>query len=331
MGRLGLRAFVVVAGLAFATPAVAQAQAPQAAPDKLEEARQRYQRGLQLFNEQNYEAARVEFERAYTLAPSYKILYNIGLAYEQLGDYVQAQTTLQKYLEQGGSEITAERRSEVAKELAQIRPRIATVTIHTNVAGAEVMMDDTCGTDVASGNINCGSIVGNSRAIYANPGRRRITMRKEGYLPETQTVTLAGSDHVDVEIRLKELPKGYVEKKTNPWTVPTIIGWSATGVGLVTTTVVGILALNAKSSQNNKLKEIGETSSDLSDARSKTTTLSTVADIAGATTIVFAGVSTYFTLKMISNHPNDQPTRGSNGPTVNVSFGPGSVGAFGSF
>src|SRR5687767_10382569 len=96
-------------------------------PAKMEEARQRYQRGLQLFNEANYEAARVEFERAYQLAPSYKILYNIGLCYEQLGDYVQAQSTLQRYLEIGGAEISEERRSEVAKELAQIRPRIAKV------------------------------------------------------------------------------------------------------------------------------------------------------------------------------------------------------------
>src|SRR5256885_16109878 len=67
---------------------------PSSDPAKMEGARQRYQRGLQLFNEPNFEAARVEFERAYQLAPSYKILYNIGLCYEQLGDYVQAQSTL---------------------------------------------------------------------------------------------------------------------------------------------------------------------------------------------------------------------------------------------
>jgi tetratricopeptide (TPR) repeat protein len=82
----------------------------------IDEARQRYQRGLQLFIEANYEAARVEFERDYQLAPSDKILYNIGLSYEQLGDYVQAQTTLKSYLEQGDTEIGEESRNEVLRE-----------------------------------------------------------------------------------------------------------------------------------------------------------------------------------------------------------------------
>ena len=44
-------------------------------PEKMEEARERFERGLQLFDEKNFEAARVELERAYDIAPTWKLLY----------------------------------------------------------------------------------------------------------------------------------------------------------------------------------------------------------------------------------------------------------------
>jgi hypothetical protein len=218
-------AAVIMSTVALTAPAFAQPKPQQPAPSQpqgqpsdgttsqsnMEEARQRYKRGLQLFNEANYEAARVEFERAYALAPSYKIFYNIGLSYEQLGDYVQAQSTLQRYLDLGGSEIGEDRRSEVAKELAQIRPRIGRVTVKTNVAGTDLFVDDVCATEANSGKIVCGSLEGTSREVLMNPGRRRVTLRKTGYLPETATITVAGSDRTEITIEVKPLPKGYVE------------------------------------------------------------------------------------------------------------------------
>jgi Tfp pilus assembly protein PilF len=99
MRRIGIAVGIVAVSLAVASTAAAQsppaagAQPAHGDESKRDEARQRYQRGLQLFNEGNYEAARVEFERAYQLSPSYKILYNIGLCYEQLGDYVRCSAT----------------------------------------------------------------------------------------------------------------------------------------------------------------------------------------------------------------------------------------------
>jgi len=320
----------VSAGLVV-LPAVAQAPTPPAggqpsggqADPRLEEARQRYERGLQLFNEANYEAARVEFERAYQLAPSYKILYNIGLSYEQLGDYVQAQTTLQRYLEQGGKDISEERRSEVAKELAQIRPRIAHVMVRTNVDASEILIDDACGTDAASENVNCGAVVGRSREILVNPGRRRITLRKEGFLPETQSITVAGSDKLEIQVNLRELPKGYVEKKTNPFLLPMWIGWGITGAGAVTTTVFAILAKNAEKKQNRDREEFGSTRQQLDDDKNKTNTLATVTDVALIGSIVAAGASTYFTIRALSWHGEPSP--------VNVQVGLGSVALDGHF
>jgi hypothetical protein len=291
------------AGSGSATPAGPQgdigAKPDGTADPKLDEARQRYQRGLQIYNEANYEAARVEFERAYQLVPSYKILYNIGLCYEQLGDYVQAQQTLQKYLQIGGAEISDERKKEVEKELNQIRPRIARARINLNVSGAEVYVNDACATEQGSGSVNCGVTTGTTRDILMNPGRHRVSARKSGYLPETQVVTVAGSDNATIDIALKPLPK-LTEKKSNPWVIPTFIGWGVTLAGAGTAIATGVMANNAADEQTAAVNRFGATRQELDDAKDKTNTLGTVTDVLWIGSGVVAAASAYLTIRALS-------------------------------
>jgi len=315
-----------VVGLAvslFASTSVAVAQpsstttaAPAAAPaspaldPKLEEARQRYARGLQLYNESNFEAARVEFERAYELAPSYKILYNVGLSCEQLGDYVQALRTLERYLREGGADVSDERKAEVTKELAQIRPRIAKVNITTNIPGADLQVDD--------------SPVGRApkEAVLLNPGRRKISASKEGYLPSSKVITVAGSDQVNVTIELQKMTQQVmVERKRNPFVVPAVIGWTVTAAGGIAAGVTGILASKAKSDQESAVGTFPATRSQLDDAKSKTHSLAVATDAILVGTVVAAGVSTYFTLKAM----------GWKSGELNVQVGATSAGLSGRF
>lgn len=293
---------IVSVGSALVTmPAMAQGQAPARADapaqkpssTKLDEARQRYERGLQLFNEANYEAARVEFERAYQLAPTYKILYNVGLCYEQLGDYVQALTTLQRYLEQGGKEISDERRNEVAKELNQIKPRIAKVTLHTNVPGAELLVDDACATEATSGNVQCGPLDSLSRVVLMNPGRRRVTLRHDNYFQETQVVTVAGSDQIEVTVNLKPLPKPVaLRSRRVPW-----VGWAVTGALAVGSGAFGFFALRS-SSDLDDLKQQRDADPDKLNSDSKRTkAYSYIADGLAAGAVIAGAVSLYLTIK----------------------------------
>lgn len=301
-------------------------------PEKLEEAKQRYQRGLQLYNEQNFEAARVEFERAYQLAPTYKILYNIGLAYEQIGDYVQALTTLQRYLDLGGAELSDERRSEIAKELAQIRPRVARISVRTNVTGAEILVDDQCGSDVNTGNVTCGAVSGTSRDVLVNPGRRRVLIRREGYLPDTVLVTVAGSDTTEVVVRLKELPKGYVEK--DPWPRNrAIIAWGVTAALAGTSVVMGVVALGAEDDLKKQRDEFGVAASSLDDAGSKAQTFSILCDVFAGAAIVGGIVSTYFTVKAFDGTATEKErkTGSRSNPSQRVQFGLGRAGFGGTF
>jgi tetratricopeptide (TPR) repeat protein len=321
VGSAVVGAMVLVSGIASAQnpPTAAPAETDQT---KLDEARQRYERGLQLYNESNFDAARVEFERAYQLAPSYKILYNIGLSYEQLGDYVQAQSTLVRYLEAGGAEISAERRAEVKKELAQIQPRIAKVTVQTNVPGSELMVDDQCSADANTGKVNCGALDNGTRVVLMNPGRRRVTVKKDGYLPQTEVLTVAGSDQVAVNVNLKSLPK-YTEKKKNPWLLPTIIGWSVTGAGTIMWVVGSLEAKSASEDQKTALNKFPTNRSTLNSAHDKMKTWDHVADGFLIGSAVAAGVSTYLTIRAV--------TWKGEASNVNVEVGLGRAGVSGQF
>jgi tetratricopeptide (TPR) repeat protein len=332
-----MRSLVVVGMLALigvsVVPRAALAQEPtetkpsarptakpqQQSPEKMEEARQRFQRGLQLYEERNYEAARVELERAYELAPSWKLLYNIGLCYGQRGDYVEAIKDLERYLKEGGDEIQKDRRDEVEKELAHLRPRIAHVTITTNVPDADLQIDDSPAGKVTK------------EPVALNPGRRKIGLSKAGYFPAAQVISAAGSDKKDVTIELKELPK-YVDKK-NPFVLPTVISWGATAVGLLGGGVAAYFATQAEDDLANKRAALGgpELRGQLDDLSDKTKTLALVTDIAFGASIIGAGISTYFTIRLLGWKPSDEPEQDKQKLKLGAGLGLGGATLRGTF
>lgn len=273
-----------------------------------------YERGLQLFNEENYDAALFEFERAYELAPTFKILYNMGRIQRQQNNYAAAMRSYARYLREGKDAVPADRRKEVETELAVLKPRVALVTVKVNVDGADVYSDD---TPVCTATIET-SCVGKSplqAPIIVNGGRHKITATKQGYAPATALVSVVGSDEVEIKLDLESYTRPIVQK--NPWTVPAVIGWSVTGAALVTTTIFAVLANGAKKDQADLVDKFGATRDDLDAAKDKTRSLATGADIALVGTIVAAGVSTYLTIRAGSWKSE---------PTVQVGLGRLSVG-----
>jgi hypothetical protein len=277
------------------------------------EARKRYEVGLQLYDDGNYQAARIEFERSMQLAPSYRILYNIGLVYRQLNDYTGALSAFERYLSEGGTQVKPERKAEVEKEVAGLIARVGTIHVTTNVPGAEILVDD----------ISVGTAP-LATPLRLNPGMRKVSVQAPGYMPASKTLPISTSENPALNLDLVELPKTkYFEKKQNPWTLPMVIGISATGATLAGTVVFGILGLSAKSKQNDDLKVVN--GPDLNSARDKTQTLSGVSDILLISTVVLAGASTYFTLKKLSWRDTSEARPGAAKLTPTVNFAPTGV------
>jgi hypothetical protein len=153
------------------------------------EAATHFNRGVTLYGETDYPAALVEFSRAYALAPTWRVLFNIGQAHFQLHEYVDAMTTLQRFLDEGGDQVKAKQRELVQSELASLADRIGRVTVESNVTGATVSVDD--------------QVVGVTpltSPVLMSAGIRRVSATREGRPPVEERVSVAGGDSIVVRL-----------------------------------------------------------------------------------------------------------------------------------
>jgi hypothetical protein len=303
------------------TPGVVAAQSPshdvaRPAPasvvseERAQEARARYERGLQLYNDGASEGALVEFERAYQLAPSYRLLYNIALIRFQLNDYAQALKAFQEYLADGGAEIASVRRSEVERHLANLKNKVGRVKLTSAARGADVSVDD-----VVVGKIPLAEV------LVLNPGRRRITITRGG-LSSTTVVSVAGQDSLNVELSLDSPtppPASHVRPAASPSHAPAYISWSVTAGLAAATTVVGVLALGAMSDLDQERRRVPTTRTQLDMADTKMTRLALASDILAGATVLAGAAALYFTFSKPS--ADGSPEQGG----VRVGFGATSV------
>jgi hypothetical protein len=221
------------------------ASALPAEDPKVQEARERFRRGISFYEEADYRLALIEFERAYELVPNYRVLFNIGQVAISLGQFARARIVLERYLAEGGANIDDTRRESVGRDLEMLGRRTATIELKDVGPDAEIVIDDRPLGD---------SRVGDSIILDAGEHRIRIIQRK--FLPGEKRFTLAGGENLVLSIELQPEP---VEDPSRvvvappptapkaPSTSPTLVAarwtsWIATGVlltGAVATGIVG--------------------------------------------------------------------------------------------
>lgn len=177
----------IALALWLAAPPTARAQeaeteAEEVDPAAVAEARQRFDRGVELFDAGEYEAALAEFYRAYEIAPNHVVLLNIALAYE-------------RYLAEGGDRIAAQRRAEVETTLAALRQRVGRINVTVSRPESAVVYID----DVEVGQVPL------EHPVSVGAGPHVVEVRAEGYLPSRREVIVAGEAEVDLEISLTPL------------------------------------------------------------------------------------------------------------------------------
>jgi hypothetical protein len=328
------RALALAAALCLLPPsAFAQGPAPAAHPGaaagSASEADAHFRRGVELYKEADYATALIEFRRAYEIDPRYQALYDIGETYDQLQDYASALKTFERYLHDGGPQISAGRRDEVQKEIDKLRTRVASVEVTVNVADVEIAVDDVP--------------VGRSplaAPLVVSAGRRKISATRAGKPPVTQLLELAGGDSKRLSLVVPDdgapvspAPSGKVPAA--PWVV--------TGVLTAGAIVTGALALGASSSLKDKLNVYPNASpSDISSAHSTTFAFALTTDILIGAAVVAGGISIYFTATAGSRgdppagpraawiSPFSPPPRPS-GASVRIEAGPESARLSGTF
>jgi hypothetical protein len=235
--------------------AVAQAQPPA---QQRALARELYTNGQQLFRQGDFGGAQRAFEEAYRAVPNPVVLLSIAECYVRMEQYQKAIEIFRTYLLERAN---APDRAQVEAQIQSLQSKPATLTVLSNVDGAEIMIDQQ-----DSGRVT-------PAELTLSPGEHQLTLRREGFYAAEQIVNLGPGARDSVRIALTEEPQTPVAEAPAPEPVPEERGprhptpafWAAIGftaAGVVAGSVLGGVALKKEKEFNdhatNELADKGE-------------------------------------------------------------------------
>lgn len=306
---------------AVVSPRLAWAESADAAEADVEQARKHFGQGLKLYRDGDFDAALVQFERAYAIKSNFKVLYNIAQCYFELHQYVEARDTLARYVKDGEGSIEPERKAAVENDLNELQRRIAHLKLTVNVDGSIVYIDG-----------KKAGVTPLSAPIDVNEGQRTISVEARDHGTKQRVVRLAGGEEQQVSLDFEEAKANAPLVNGGPradgsgraQSSGLGAGFWVTGIGALAlgagAGVTGYLALKTQDDRRQDLKRPGVTSTELEDSRSKAKTLALTTDILAGSAIVCAGVATVLLL-----------THDSGPQQVGLGVGPGNVSLRGTF
>lgn len=178
---------------------LAQTVAPDAAvaddPEKRkEEAKLRFQRGLELVQNESWDAALAEFLASRKLFPTRVALKNAALSLRQLKRYVESLAMYNELLATFGSSIPPEERKNIDEAVAQLKLTVGEVQVNSDQPGSTVIIDGQQQQGVTPLN-----------PIGVNAGTHTVRIAKEGYEAFETQVLVAGGQRETVNGKLKAL------------------------------------------------------------------------------------------------------------------------------
>lgn len=210
---------------AAAQEAEAEAPAESAEPD----ARELFLRGQAAYERGDYEDAVAAWEAGYALDPRPLLQYNLGQAYERLGELPKAVGAFEAYLEHASPSDPNQQRARA--QLAAIRERLGrtSIVVTGGPEGATILID---GEDHGR--------TPRPDPIAVSPGSHQVEIVLEGYRPFEAAVSVAAGRSVDVTVAMEEEVGGSVD--SGPPLVPIIL-WAGGGAAIVAGAILGGIAL----------------------------------------------------------------------------------------
>ena len=320
--RAVLRSSLCLAALGPLTARAQDAAVAGAEGSDVEQARKHFSQGLKLYKDGDFDAALVQFERAYALKPNFKVLYNIAQCNFELHQYVEARNTLSRYLKDGAGSIEAERQTAVQNDLGELERRIAHLTLKVNVTGATVYVDGKkAGTTPLDAPIDVNEGQRTVSVETADRGNKQRIVRVGG--GEAQTVSLDFAELAPTPLATsgagqhdsRTAPKASSGLGTGFWVTGGLAVALGAGAG-----VSGYFALKAQHDHDKGLQRFGVSASDLDDSRKRAKTFALGTDILAGSAIVCAGIATVLLI-----------THGSGQEQVGLGVGPGNLLLRGNF
>jgi len=228
---------VLAAALALGSLPAAPSWAADTSPDPHTlEASKHFGHAVKLSEDGDWRAALIEFERAYAIAPNFRVLFDIGQCRYQLHDYPGALAAFQRYKNEGGDAVPPDRRAQLEADIDLLKGRVATLRVVSATTDAQVTLDDA--------NIGTTPL---SSPVAVSAGRHKLVLHKAGKTDAERSFDIAGEEMLDVRL---DFGGPSIETEPAPAgrsIAPAVVGFSVAAVGIAVGSVFGLLAMGDKS------------------------------------------------------------------------------------
>ncbi len=164
---------------------------PGAAGAQADQYKQHMEKGVKLYADHNWSAARVEFRAAYDARPGANPLVNIALCYKEMFRYPQAIAALQEALAKHGDVMVPADKKAAEDAIQEMQSLLGTLTLAVTPRDATILVD---GDELPPGAVD--------KPLLLGPDAHRIVVRADGYKTEERNVNLASGRTEAVSIAL---------------------------------------------------------------------------------------------------------------------------------
>ncbi|HEY8077103.1 MAG TPA: PEGA domain-containing protein [Labilithrix sp.] len=173
-------------------PTATTPAAPEPTAAKKEEAKQRFERAMALFDKKAWDAALAEFLESRAAYPTRSNTQNAGICLRNLNRFDEALDMFEALLKEFPN-LSASDRAAVEKEVAELQQLVGTIEIRTEEKGAQIAVD---GRDRGQTP---------SWPLRVSAGSHTVRVFKEGLQPFEKRVEVAGRQNVVVDAKLEAL------------------------------------------------------------------------------------------------------------------------------
>ena len=167
---------------------------PALADNAQKAAKKHFNAGVKLYKSEDFTGALAEFLKAYEIKPHYAVLYNIANCHKNLEYYAEALEYFERYLDEGGDEISEKRRIKVELEIEDILELLSQVKLTANVEGASVVVD---GKKVDTTPL--------LQSLYLDAGKHLIRLEMDGYEDWEKEIILSRGEKASFDVHMKAL------------------------------------------------------------------------------------------------------------------------------
>ncbi len=151
-----------------------------------------------LANDGDYAGALIKFQNAFENSKDPRLLWNVAFCHKNLRHYAKVLSTLKRYIEEGGTVLTANDRKEAQELMALIEPFTTRATFRVTESGSAIYVDD--------------ELLGLSplpSPALLDIGERHVRVVKDGFRVFEKNLAIGGSSEVNVDVTLeKEVHEG---------------------------------------------------------------------------------------------------------------------------